>query len=336
MATSRQVAKPPFAKRLMGNLLALFIGLMIALLIGEIASRLIMPIFPGSLKLDKNGDPLEIHSVEPGAVYRQYSEEFDALTTITRDGYRVPEVQGDPDIVFIGDSFTFGQGLQDDDTFIMQYCNQARLKCMNLGVPGMGTITEVERLQKYLTDYKIHPKKVYLSMLVMTSFLGAGNDLNDNLQTMAQREDDHGDVHEEEPQSGLRQLADTAFKYSNLARVLKFYFMPAIKNMIVIEPEKDRLQEALKLTQEQLAKLDALSKQYHFDYKIILFHPVQDISRGSYKETIRQIQAIAPIPVVSSAEILQPDPNQYYFSLDGHFNKQGSQKIVELLKSIEK
>ena len=328
-------AKQSFFRRLLGNMFALAIGLFIALILGEMATRIFIPIFPGSMKLDMNGEQIQIHNVQPNAVYRQYSEEFDALTTITKDGYRVPEVTGDPDIVFIGDSFTFGQGLKDDDTFIQQYCQQENLSCMNLGVPGAGTITEIERLKKYLTDYHIRPKNVYLSMLVMTSFLGAGNDLNDNLQTVQVRQSDSEAGHQAEPQSRIRYLADTAFKYSNLARVLKFYFMPAIKNMVVIKPEQNHLQDALKLTKAQLAELDVLSKQYDFDYKIILFHPVQDITRGTYRETIKEIQAISPVPVVSSAEILQPNPGQYYFSMDGHFNKSGSKKIVELLQKLD-
>lgn len=327
-----------FLKSLVGNLSALAFGLTVALLLGEIITRIVIPIFPGTLTLGLDGERLEISEVQPNAVYRQFSEEFDVVTTITKDGYRIPEAKGNPDIVFIGDSFTFGQGLKDEDTFIMQYCSEAELSCMNLGVPGSGTITEIDRLEKYLTEYKVRPKKVYLSMLVMTSFLGAGNDLNDNLLVDEERKSKlvkSGNEQDEEHQSTLRYVADTAFRYSNFARVVKFYLMPFVKNAVVIEPEENQLELALKLTKNQLNKLEKLSKEHQFEYRIILFHPVQDISRGTHLETTQHIQNISPIPVISSANLLEQDPHQYYFSLDGHFNKKGSDKIVELLHSMD-
>ncbi len=325
-----------FIRSLLSNLFALAMGLIVALVIGEIITRIFMPIFPGTFKLDKEGERLEISDVEPGAVYRQFSEEFDAITTITKDGYRAPEAKGNPDIVFIGDSFTYGQGLKDEDTFVMQYCSKVNLSCMNLGVPGLGTIEEVERLEKYLKESNVRPKKVYLVMLAMTGFLSAGNDLSDNLLSAKRRQDVLDNKREKiQPQGGIRDIANSAFKYSNLARVVKFNFFPVIKKLIVVEPEEDQLEKALKLTKEQLIKLDELSKQYQFEYQTILIHPVQDISRGTYRDTFKQIQSISPAPIVSSAEWLEKNPEQYYFAMDGHFNKAGSDKMVELLLSLD-
>lgn len=336
MAQLKSGKKSSFLKLLAGNLTALTFGLLVALVLGEILTRILMPIFPGNVKLDKNGVELDISTVEPNSVYRQYTEEFDAITTITKKGYRIPEVNENPDVVFIGDSFTFGQGLKDEDTFIMQYCKKVELSCMNLGVPGFGTIEEVDRLEKYLTKYEIRPKKVYLFMFVMTSFLGAGNDLNDNLLVLEKREaKENSDQSSDESKSTLREIADTTFRNSNLARVIKFYFLPAIKNAVVIKPNESRLENALKQAQKQLIRLHELSKKYQFEYQTILLHPVQDISRGSHQNTTKHLQKISPTPVISSAKYLEPNPTQYYYSMDGHLNLKGSQKIVELLLSLK-
>lgn len=327
-------------KSFMSNLLVFILGLIVAMILSEIITRIFLPVFPGIVKLDENGAELVISTVEPNSIYRQYSQEFDVITTITKEGYRVPEASDNPDIIFIGDSFTFGQGLKDDDTFVMRYCKQRNLSCMNLGVPGSGTIEEIDRLEEFLTKKGIKPKKVILSMMVMTSFLGSGNDLNDNLQVLEYRTEKKTNLqqyqHAEASESMIRKFAEYAFRYSNLARVMKFYFLPIIKNSIVIAPEKSRLQEALSVAKDQLNRLEKMSKQFQFKYQTVLFYPVQDITRGTHLETTAHIQAISPITINSSADVLLPNPSQYYFSMDGHFNEKGSKKIVELLLSLDK
>ncbi len=311
------------------------IGVVIAVALAEVVTRFAMPIFPGMHKLDKDGNGLDIHNVDPNSVYRQFSEEFDALTTINKDGYRIPTAKDNkPDIVFIGDSFTYGQGLSDDDTFVMKYCTKEKLSCMNLGVPGYGTIDAVERLETFLTEKQVQPRKVYLVMLAMTSYLGAGNDLYDNIKIVEARNDPQGNKHEES-ESTLRKISNKILQVSNLARVIKFHFAPIIKKAFVVAPEENLLQEGLELTKQQLNKLQALSKKHNFEFEVVLIHPVQDISRGSHQETFKAIQAISPIKVIPTAKLFEPNPNDYYFSFDGHFNKAGSDKMVELFLSLD-
>jgi len=327
--------KVSFLRSLISNVIALSIGVAIAVALAEVVTRFAMPIFPGMHKLDKDGNGLAIHNVEPNSVYRQFSAEFDALTTINKDGYRIPTAKdNNPDVVFIGDSFTYGQGLSDNDTFVMKYCTQAKLSCMNLGVPGYGTIDAVERLEVFLTEKQVQPRKVYLVMLAMTSFLGAGNDLYDNIKTVEARNDPKGNEHEES-ESTLRKVSNKILQYSNFARVIKFHFAPIIKKAFVVAPEENLLQEGLDLTKQQLDKLYALSKTHNFELEVVLIHPVQDISRGSHQETFKAIQAISPVKVIPSAKFFEPKPSDYYFSMDGHFNKAGSDKMVELFLSID-
>ena len=205
---------------------------------------------------------------------------------------------------------------------------------MNLGVPGYGTIDAVERLETFLIEKQVQPRKVYLVMLAMTSFLGAGNDLYDNIKTVEARNDPKGNEHEES-ESTLRKVSNKILQHSNFARVIKFHFAPIIKKAFVVAPEENLLQEGLDLTKQQLDKLHALSKTHNFELEIVLIHPVQDISRGSHQETFKAIQAISPVKVIPSAKFFEPKPDDYYFSMDGHFNKAGSDKMVELFLSID-
>lgn len=335
--TTNNKSNKSFVRKLTGNLLAILIGSFVALLLAEVITRVVMPIFPGTHKLDEKGSKVDLHDIAAGKTFRQFSAEFDAHTKITKDGYRYPESKGNPEVIFIGDSFTYGQGLSDEETFIMQYCKQASLQCMNLGVPGYGTINAVERLDSFLQEKEARPRKVYLVMLAMTSFLGAGNDLYDNIKITDQRNSKKQNDGEEieYKETPLRRISNQILRLSNFARVIKFNFAPMIKSKLVVKPEEDQLEIALKLTQISLTKLSELAKKYNFIAEIILIHPMQDISRGTHKETLDKISSITDLTIIPSAEYFLPNPTDYYFAMDGHFNLQGSNKMVKLLNSIE-
>ena len=120
-----------------------------------------------------------------------------------------------------------------------------------------------------------------------------------------------------------------ALRYSNLARVLKFYLGPAIKAVVSPRPSDDLLEEALLATQIQLARVDRLAAAYRFEYEIFLIHPVQDILRGSDGDTVTRIEAISPVPIRSTARLFGPSAADFYFPLDGHLNPAGSQKVAD-------
>ena len=316
------------------NLLALSTGVLFALLLAEVITRFAMPISSGTYKIDNNGQRVELHHIAPDQSFRQFSAEFNASTKITKDGYRYPESVGNPEVVFIGDSFTYGLGLSDDETFVMQYCRQANLQCMNLGVPGFGTIDAVERLEDFLRDKQTRPRKVYLVMLAMSTFLGAGNDLDDNIKISTLRRSQQG--HDKEYNEALiRKISNELLRISNLARVVKFNFSPIIKSKLVVTAGGDELKRALQITRESLLKLKQLAIDYNFSAEVILIHPMQDIYRGTDNHTLTTISSITDLTIIPSASYFKPDPAKYYYPIDGHFNIHGSQRMVKLLHSLK-
>src|SRR5688572_4955278 len=86
------------------------VSLVIALALAEGVARAFYPIYDGRDNVTLDGRPIK-DWFEPGSVYRQVSNEYDARTTITDKGHRVPGTAGNPDVVFVGDSFTYGYGL---------------------------------------------------------------------------------------------------------------------------------------------------------------------------------------------------------------------------------
>lgn len=306
--------------------------------------------FPGAMKLDLNGEVLNIDSVQPGAIYRQYSEEYDVVTTITKKGYRIPEAVDNPQIIFLGDSFTFGQGLSDEQTFPFLFCKSLPISCANLGVPGASTISELDRLEEFLTSEEWSPQHVLLFIFGMTKFLGAGNDLYDNIKVFEQAKKMKKISYSPENLSSpsnvimnadifsellyvLLDFRKTLLKHSNFARVLKFYFGPQLKELLAPSAGKETLNHALSLMKEQLSRFERLAAQFGFTTHIFLIHPVQDILRGSYHDTISSIRSISPKTIHSTAHLFLPDPGPFFFPLDGHLNEKGSQKVADFLLS---
>jgi lysophospholipase L1-like esterase len=74
--------------------------------------------------------------------------------------------EGRPKILFVGDSFTFGEGVRAEDTFPerVERALAGRLsfspQSINAGVPGYGSQQEAERLPEFLADFK--PRAVVL------------------------------------------------------------------------------------------------------------------------------------------------------------------------------
>jgi len=112
---------------------------------------------------------------------------------------------------------------------------------------------------------------------------------------------------------------------------VKFHFGPLIKSWIAPELAAGRLERALEVTGEQLHRLDALARQYGFDYEIVVLHPVQDISRGTAGETRAQLERVSPRPLVPTAALFADGPGRFYYPLDGHFNALGAETLARFL-----
>ncbi len=336
-------------KKWIANFLLLLSGTLVGLLIAEIATRFLHPISPGAQKITLEGQPIQ-DWLQPGTVYRQVSSEYDANTTITEKGHRAPKVQGNPDVVFLGDSFTFGQGLTDQETFAYIYCSSLNVSCANLGTPGAGTVEEVYVLEKFLEEWDWRPKEVKLFIFAMTASFSGGNDLADNfyyvrrernkeagkeltLQKATERKGWSTSAGLLEKVLGYRY---TLLRHSNLLRLAKFYWGPLLRSTLISELDKGRLDEALRITGQQLNNLDQLSKKYGFEYSIYLLHPVQDIIRASHNETLMKLNSVSPVPMQGTGHLFQVNPTHFYYPYDGHLNKHGSKRVVELLKSQSK
>ena len=316
--------------------LGLFVTSMaFALAMAEVVVRAFFPIYGGVDNVTVDGAPVKEWFV-PGSVYRQLSNEYDALTTITASGHRVPGSDGNPDVIFLGDSFTFGFGLKDDETFAHLYCSGLRVKCANLGIPGSGTARQTQRLEQFLKDYAWRPREVKLFYFAMSGSFSAGNDFVDNYnygrrQHSLATGEQKRDTQAPSLSGRIIGLQSVLLENSYLMRRAKFYWGPTLKSLIVDAPGPERMNEALQYTRQSLGAFDELSRQYGFAYTIYLIVPVQDIMRGTDVDTLATLNSVSPKPAITTAPALKDDPTHYYYAYDGHLNPEGSRRVADFL-----
>lgn len=107
------------------------------------------------------------HTVAP--VYQVYTNNIGAR--VQRKGLHSPS---EVDLLAIGDSYTWGHGVNDEETFINILGREKRLTVSNLGVPGFGLTGCLLRFKKFLS---LKPKIVI--------FLLIENDIDRALQPCA-------------------------------------------------------------------------------------------------------------------------------------------------------
>lgn len=326
------------------NLLLIVVSSLISLAVLEGASRILLPIAPATRFLTADGrdaGPIAANGrLVPNLAVHQVSPDYDVPMHTGPLGIRAPEPDAAPEIIFLGDSFTFGQGLADQQTFAALYCNAVQASCANLGIPGTGTLRQRITLDTTLAQTGWHPREVKLFMLAVTSSMASGNDLFD---TLYERDSDVTPTGEGVAQAtadrwtmlgAAYELRGRILAYSNLARIAYSIAGPWLRANLSPPPQGSQLEAALAATAEQLRLLADLADRREIRLTIYLLHPMQDLLRGTYPDTFAAIQKIAgAVPVVDTAPALLDGPRRYYYPYDGHFNVAGASRIAEFLKA---
>ncbi len=317
-------------KNFIANFFLLSISLAIVFAIGELASRYVSPVSPGPSIHDLQGNKQKISYVQANNRFRIVTPDYDAETTITRDGYRAPEANGNPDVIFMGDSFTYAQGVKDDEAFPAIFCKAKGYNCANLAVPGSSTLYEVDRLESYIKTKNWRPKLVNF-------FFFTGNDFRDNLEAAEKRKNglDYLPVElnqnpaKAEEKGLVKSSIDLGLKYSNLLRVAYYKILPIIRN----DPDEAAasLNKALEITKAEFERLHLLSQQYGFDYQLYVIFPEPEIRLDKYQALGEKLQALTDKPMIMLGDLFKQNSGDYFFPSDGHFSVAGNKRLAEFL-----
>lgn len=307
-------------------------------------TRLAFPVQYGHKFYSMDGQPISpitnAFEMTGPLTYRQATQEFDKITTHTARGFRGPLDPARPEILFIGDSMTYGIGLADAETIPYLVCLHWETRsCANLGHPGSSTITQIDILEHFLQTQHWRPREVHLMILAMTGALFAGNDLMDNIRDSTSKPmkiENMVEPSAEKPKSQpfwvrIFNKRQSLLEHSNLARVTYYILAPLLRAWFSPEIEKSELRKALAITKAQFERLDALSRRYGFTYIIHVVHPMQDLMRGTQEETVSILEGIAPegrVRGTAGALMDAGKPATYYYPLDGHLTAEGAARLA--------
>lgn len=157
-------------------LIAMLLGGVIGLLLAELAVRIFAP---QTLISDViAGDPDVNYRLRPNARGRMTSPEYAADIRINSLGFRGPEIPlvkkpGVVRVLFLGDSFTFGHGLGENDTFPFAVGERlereypGKFEVVNGGVYGYSTADELNLFAKYGVALK---PDIVVTLFMMNDF----------------------------------------------------------------------------------------------------------------------------------------------------------------------
>jgi lysophospholipase L1-like esterase len=335
LAAGRKIA--PAA--VLGNLIALVVGMLIMLALGEIALRAVdlgHPYYSAPELYQPSDDPRVLF--EPRPSFTGFSEGV-PLTTNSR-GLRERELPlakpaGTRRVVFLGDSVTFGAGVNDDQPFprllesSINGTGGGPIETVNTGVVGYNTVQELARLEQAGLPYG--PDVVVLTFVV-----------NDLLETFSIFD------HQYEPTGALANVKVWLRRNSNLYRFVQQMYWRLGQEMRraregPTEPlrKRDRVEERL----ATLAEIVATTRANGASFLLVLYpdnlaDPVSPGASGerlTMREELQRFAAREQVPLVDLSDALgdvrDPRARRYRLREDPHPSPEGHRVIAEALQA---
>ncbi len=298
--------KPRWRRRLIAVTVVL-LGAVMGLAVLETGLRVSTPAWLGQRMQELNaGEPLEngsdgnwraileagrFRQFEPYARFTVRHAEYRHGVTIDELGGRYTPPGADPSVLvpFVGDSFTFGLGVEDSETFISRIAPETPYRLLNLGVPGSGLRDHLDIVQ--MRHAELGRPALYVFVVFM------GNDLDD---VRARYERARGSAR---PEDGLAFRANLlVFNNPLLKRsyVIQYarqkllalinrggsgYMQPVFRAM---RTDRPYLEDSMVYWRQELERLRTVAGTLGFRYLLVLIpdvHQLDDQRRAAKAES---------------------------------------------------
>jgi lysophospholipase L1-like esterase len=255
-------------------------------------------------------------------------------------GLRGPEVaptkaQGTKRLLCLGDSFTFGKGVDDSTTYTaqLQHALDARLghdawEVLNAGVVSYGTANAYQFLKA--RGLALEPDAVVLQM--------CWNDFQENVECGLFSLDDGANlVAAADPYARLRKMVrlhDRIPGHALLDNSYLFNFVRVRLNLAVLWPTRrntvqvdERAQKAAGAAQERMATvlLQHVARVCSDD-QISLIVVLFDL-KPTWNQLVRDALQAEQVHVLDFGDLRQRSP-QLYYAVDGHWNPAGHRYVA--------
>ena len=262
------------------------------------------------------------------------SNEFNSIVTSTDYGNRVSnEIDVAKTLLFIGDSFTYGHGVSDNETFAYLYCTFKKIRCVNLGKPGTDQGSQFEILKTYLNNVNVEIYNIKLFLFISCNLNTSGNDIMANLK----RYNENFNMPSQEASSkkqissfnisSLIHLSKNLIYKSEILKRISSIFISQLKSNLQSCSDINDLDKAFSATKFYIDKITEMAKMNNATIKLFAILPYYELQNASSK--VLMDNYLKPENLnISIINNLLPD---HYYKFDGHLNKIGHKKIHDYL-----
>ncbi|MBT3611391.1 MAG: hypothetical protein HN522_00405 [Flavobacteriales bacterium] len=270
-------------------------------------------------------------------------------------------------VIFLGDSFTFGVGVEDDEVFCSLLQKDLNVKVLNLGRPGSSLPRDINLLKLMLPQFI---KKNKIHDIVMCWFLG--NDAADIIKYSSAQSKQK--IKKEIKISTKQNSDDLMFRINSFIYYNQFfnksYFLQYLRKKVIdltkysnimdpvfylFQNEESYVNNFQDLTRNYLEELSELSMLYDLRITFLLIpdrSQIYDIKRKALKEQYNisestQLDYLMPnkliIPILEEYQFDYMDPticlknqaqdrDDLYYNNDNHLTNIGHRLYYECIK----
>ena len=293
---------------------------------------------------------------EPGAELTVQHVEYHKTAHFDELGARVT---GDrrgrtPLIPFLGDSFTFGIGVEDDETFVSHLARKSGRRVLNLGVPGFSLKEELDIIEFRHEELGSPPLYVFVAY--------AGNDLYETWARAAQPAPS-GAASKSPPWYARANalvyhhpLLRTSYLLQFSRQSLLTFLDPSRKTgmdfLFRLIRDEAFLEECIRVYSKQMERLECLGREKSFDTIFVVIPAKYQIDQeqfeakavyygidGAHLDPHAPTRALVEIyehfgfPVIDASSCLQKSGSvaTLYYVQDAHFTSAGHRAFARCL-----
>jgi hypothetical protein len=335
------------------KVLTAVIATLLALVVAEIASRHLYHVEMAHF-VDSSGKPADMLVDDPELEYRmkpdfrgrQVGSEFQVSISTNSSGFRdnkefFKEKGEAYRILGLGDSITFGWGVEGDQTYlsrlgaVLESELGRKVETFNLGVWGYGTIQEVKVFQQF-RDYK--PDLVILEFFARNVYVEeAGNDLVDNynFDQWYRTRDLPQEVRRKEQQANRfhpNATKEFVAEHCNLCKIGVLVFGGFIRKGFHPRGNEERTKVAWQITEDELKEFDGDLGSMNIKC-LLLWVPPLGMVQAKDDSVVATLTSfgLQNIKVISALDVLARSPATYYYKLDTHWRPAGQKAVADLL-----
>jgi hypothetical protein len=242
-------------------------------------------------------------------------------------------------VVIIGDSFTYGWGVDQDQTYpallqpLLDGAGDRQYEILNMGIPDTGTVEARQIAQVAMT---FDPQIIVLAMLLEDRWAVNGNDLVDNAR---QPQGEQASTAGRQPSAGVPTsihnfLAGNSALYAyimtRVGHIMRRQAIGMRKNQ-----NRQELDAAWELTTGLLAELNDRAKAANVTFAVMRCPFYFDAQRGEPDRISRRLAELGhdlEIPVLDLLPgIQQLDTGSLYHQRDGHWTPAGNEAAAAII-----